>query len=34
LDVSFLNSLGWKHKISLEDGITTVYEGLKDREWY
>ena len=27
-DVSKLNSLGWKHKVELEDGIRTMYE------WY
>ena len=27
-DVSKLNSLGWKHKVELEDGIKTMYE------WY
>ncbi len=26
MDVSFLNSLGWKHKINLEEGIKSVYE--------
>lgn len=26
LDVSFLNKLGWKHNISLENGIREVYE--------
>ncbi len=27
-DVSKLNSLGWKHKVDLEEGIKTMYE------WY
>ena len=26
LDVSRLNSLGWKHRISLEEGIRTTYD--------
>jgi GDP-L-fucose synthase len=26
LDVSKLHSLGWRHKISLEDGLRKVYE--------
>jgi len=26
LDVSLANSLGWKHKINLEDGLTSTYE--------
>ena len=26
LDVNLLNNLGWKHKISLEEGIRLVYE--------
>ena len=30
MDVSKINNLGWKHKISLEDGIKTVYEQVKD----
>lgn len=30
MDVSRINQLGWKHKISLEDGIKTVYEEVKD----
>jgi GDP-L-fucose synthase len=28
LDVSKLHSFGWKHKISLEDGIRSVYEDV------
>ena len=31
MDVSRLNSLGWKHTIQLEEGIKSVYEGIKDR---
>lgn len=29
MDVSYLHSLGWKHKIELEDGIKLVYEEFK-----
>ncbi|MFH1321726.1 MAG: GDP-L-fucose synthase [Bacteroidota bacterium] len=32
LDVSKLHSLGWKHKINLEEGIKRVYEDIKERE--
>ena len=31
LDVSKINSLGWKHKIGLEEGIRKVYEEVKTR---
>ncbi len=30
MDVSKLHSLGWKHKINLEEGIASVYEKEKD----
>lgn len=30
LDVSKLHSLGWHHKIELEEGIRSVYEGAKN----
>ncbi|KJS06639.1 MAG: GDP-L-fucose synthase [Flavobacteriales bacterium BRH_c54] len=30
MDVSRINQLGWKHNISLEKGIKTVYEEVKD----
>lgn len=30
MDVSRINQLGWKHNISLEYGIKTVYEEVKD----
>lgn len=30
MDVSKLHSLGWKHKINLEEGITSVYKEVKD----
>lgn len=32
MDVSFLHSLGWKHKIELEEGIKMVYEEFKNKE--
>lgn len=32
MDVSFLHSLGWKHKIELEEGIKQVYEDFKKKE--
>lgn len=32
MDVSYLHSLGWKHKIELEEGITLVYEDFKKKE--
>lgn len=32
LDVTYLHSLGWKHKIELEDGIKSVYEDFKKKE--
>ena len=34
MDVSKLRELGWKHKISLQNGIRKVYEDLKDADWY
>lgn len=34
LDVGKLHSLGWKAKISLEEGIRSVYEGLDGKEWF
>lgn len=34
MDVSALHTLGWKHKIELEQGIRMVYEELKDQDWY
>jgi len=33
MDVSKLNGLGWKAKITLEEGIQKVYEEIKDVEW-
>jgi GDP-L-fucose synthase len=32
MDVSFLHSLGWKHKIELEDGIRAVYDDFRKKE--
>lgn len=32
MDVSYLHSLGWKHKIELEDGIKAVYEDFRKKE--
>ena len=31
MDVSFLHSLGWKHKIELEQGIRSVYGDFKSQ---
>jgi GDP-L-fucose synthase len=33
MDVSKINSLGWKASISLEQGIRSVYETIKDKSW-
>lgn len=30
MDVSKLHAFGWKHKINLEEGISSVYENVKD----
>ena len=30
MDVSKINSLGWKHKIELEEGIKMMYQWYKD----
>lgn len=32
MDVSYLHSLGWKHSIELEHGISAVYEDFKKKE--
>ena len=32
MDVSYLHSLGWKHKIELPEGITMVYEDFRKKE--
>lgn len=34
LDVSKLHTLGWKHKINLEDGIRSVYEEIKSTKTF
>lgn len=34
MNVSKLANAGWTAKIGLEEGIRSVYEGLKDKEWY
>lgn len=34
MNVDKLTDAGWVAKISLEDGIRTVYESLKDKDWY
>jgi GDP-L-fucose synthase len=34
MDVSLLHNLGFKHKISLDEGINSVYKSLKDKPWY
>jgi GDP-L-fucose synthase len=33
MDVSKLNGLGWKAKITLEKGIQKVYEEIKNNDW-
>lgn len=33
MDVSKLNNMGWKAKISLEEGIQKVYEQIKNNDW-
>lgn len=33
MDVTKINSLGWKHKIELKQGIKMVYEDVKQMEW-
>ncbi len=32
MDVSYLNSLGWRHKIELEQGISSVYAEFKNKQ--
>jgi GDP-L-fucose synthase len=34
MDVSKLTALGWKARISLEEGIRSVYHGLSNENWY
>jgi GDP-L-fucose synthase len=33
MDVTKLNSLGWKASITLDEGVRKVYEEVKDRNW-
>ncbi len=33
MDVSKLHAIGWKHQISLEDGVKSVYEEVKDMDF-
>lgn len=33
MDVSKLNAQGWKAKVTLEEGITSVYNEVKDHNW-
>ena len=33
MDVSKLNKLGWRASINLKEGITQVYEDIKDNKW-
>jgi len=33
LDISKINGLGWKAKISLEEGVRMVYEEIKNQNW-
>jgi GDP-L-fucose synthase len=33
MDVSKINGLGWKAKITLEEGIQKVYEEIKNHDW-
>ncbi len=32
MDVSYIHSLGWKHRIGLPEGIRQVYEDFKNKE--
>jgi GDP-L-fucose synthase len=34
MDVSKLETVGWKAKISLEEGIRSVYAGLSQEPWF
>lgn len=34
MDVSKLNNAGWKAQIGLEEGIKSVYQGLKSESWF
>ncbi|GLR18875.1 GDP-L-fucose synthase [Portibacter lacus] len=34
MDASKLHNLGWKHKISLKEGIESVYINLETKDWF
>lgn len=34
MDSSRIHNLGWKHQIELEDGIQSVYDSVKDLDWF
>lgn len=34
MDVTRLKALGWSPGIALRDGIASVYQGLKEKDWY
>ncbi len=34
MDVGKLHGLGWQHQMELEEGIRSVYEGLKSEDWF
>ena len=34
MDVSKLKNAGWQAKINLDDGIRSVYEGLREKDWF
>ncbi|MEL7123364.1 MAG: GDP-L-fucose synthase [Bacteroidota bacterium] len=34
MDVSKLHTAGWKAKISLSEGVKSVYDSLKNQDWY
>lgn len=34
MDVEKLHGLGWQHQMELEEGIRSVYEGLRSEDWY
>jgi GDP-L-fucose synthase len=33
MDVSKINTMGWKASISLRDGIERVYNDIKNMDW-
>jgi GDP-L-fucose synthase len=34
MNVDKLHSMGWKHKIDLLEGITSVYKNLENKDWF